>query len=50
MGIISDQAVLFALLSVALVLAEKDPNHPNCVFTQGHTGGLMLFRFARIGK
>jgi hypothetical protein len=35
--------------SVTLVLAEKDPGQPNWVFTQGHKGGLMSLRFARMG-
>ena len=35
--------------SVTLVLSERDPKHPNWVFTQGHTAGLMSLRFARMG-
>lgn len=34
--------------SVVLYLSEQDPDHPNWIYTQGHSAGLMSFRFARM--
>ncbi|MEH6606404.1 MAG: DUF1214 domain-containing protein [Pseudomonadales bacterium] len=36
--------------SITIILSERDPGSPNWLFTQGHRGGLMSFRFARMGE
>lgn len=36
--------------NVVLYLSEQDPGHKNWIYTQGHSAGLMSFRFARMGE